>query len=180
MDSFVLQLRNDKKKLYQRMGILLSLLNFFGIILFLFDVIQSQGLKLLFAALIFAYAFYLFYRINPKKIRIPLHNLEFIISLGWLLTPFPWVSLIFLLLSALFSYSVRDNSIHFSPSEITYISLFKKKIHWSNLSNVVLKDGLLTLDFRNNQLIQQYISGQTRIDENGFNRFCLDQLARHA
>ncbi len=45
---------------------------------------------------------------------------------------------------------------------------------WAEFSNIVLKDNLLTLDFKNNKLIQVKVDEkQTTIDEYGFNEFCV-------
>ena len=48
---------------------------------------------------------------------------------------------------------------------------------WSELQHLVLKDGLLSIDFRNNRLIQLLIeTGKTPVDEKSFNEFCRNQL----
>jgi hypothetical protein len=44
---------------------------------------------------------------------------------------------------------------------------------WTEFSNVILKDDLLTLDFKTNKLIQLSIEDrQPAVDEKGFNEFC--------
>ena len=57
---------------------------------------------------------------------------------------------------------------------ITIKKLFaSQSFQWNEFSNIVLKDGMLTLDFRNNKLIQVSIDeNKTVIDENAFNDFC--------
>ena len=53
----------------------------------------------------------------------------------------------------------------------------EKKIEWQNVSNVVLKDGILTLDFKNNKLLQAPIlENWTMEEEQAFNAFCYDQI----
>ncbi len=48
---------------------------------------------------------------------------------------------------------------------------------WSNFANIVLKDNLLTLDFKNNKLLQLDIDGTVlAADEEIFNNFCRDCL----
>jgi hypothetical protein len=49
-------------------------------------------------------------------------------------------------------------------------------IEWKALANIVKKDELLTLDFKNNKIIQVEIS-QSEGSEEEFNRFCQQQLA---
>lgn len=44
---------------------------------------------------------------------------------------------------------------------------------WTEFNNIILKDDLLTLDFKNNKLLQLTISeNNILIDENSFNTFC--------
>ncbi|OYY22402.1 MAG: hypothetical protein B7Y69_06810, partial [Sphingobacteriia bacterium 35-40-8] len=53
----------------------------------------------------------------------------------------------------------------------------KKHILWEELNNVVIKDGLLTIDFKNNKLLQKEIqSGSNAKDEQDFNEFCRNKL----
>ena len=48
---------------------------------------------------------------------------------------------------------------------------------WSQLSNLVLKDGLLTIDLQNNKMIQAPICDSPETtDEKSFNRFCVAHL----
>ncbi len=42
---------------------------------------------------------------------------------------------------------------------------------WSGFNNIILKDNLLTLDFKNNKLLQLNIT-ENNVDENSFNTFC--------
>ena len=48
---------------------------------------------------------------------------------------------------------------------------------WSQFNNIILKDGLLTLDFVDNKLLQLIVAeDETEIDEKLFNSFCREQL----
>ncbi len=50
-------------------------------------------------------------------------------------------------------------------------------IEWSQLTNVIKRDDLLTLDFKNNRLMQVQIINGDDVPENEFNQFCRQQLA---
>jgi hypothetical protein len=50
-------------------------------------------------------------------------------------------------------------------------------VEWHQVSNVIKKDDLLTIDFKNNKLLQVHIVNADHIAEDEFNRFCRDQLA---
>ncbi|MFZ4057527.1 MAG: hypothetical protein ACOYKE_05285 [Ferruginibacter sp.] len=54
----------------------------------------------------------------------------------------------------------------------------KSVIQWNELSNVLLKDGLLTIDFNNNTLFQVAVENQeaANFDSAIFNAFCKTQL----
>jgi hypothetical protein len=49
-------------------------------------------------------------------------------------------------------------------------------IEWSQLTNVIKRDDLLTLDFKNNRLMQVQIINADDVPENEFNQFCRQQL----
>lgn len=53
-----------------------------------------------------------------------------------------------------------------------------KNFKWSEIQNLILKDGLLTIDCRNNKIIQSEIMADESDadDENEFNEFCRKQL----
>ncbi|MGF2411107.1 MAG: hypothetical protein ACQUYJ_02205, partial [Ferruginibacter sp.] len=56
-------------------------------------------------------------------------------------------------------------------------SLFTKEYQWSELENVVLKDNWLSIDLKNNHLIQVEVAAEsTAADETAFNGFCRQQL----
>ncbi|MEP7236985.1 MAG: hypothetical protein ABI685_03935 [Ferruginibacter sp.] len=69
-------------------------------------------------------------------------------------------------------------SILFSEKGIYLTTVFKTIIYpWPDLDNVILKDNLLTVDFKSNKLIQAEIAeGSEAVDERTFNLFCSEQL----
>ena len=55
--------------------------------------------------------------------------------------------------------------------------IMEKTVDWNEVNNVILKDGLLTIDFKNNKLFQQLIlNSDEDINEKEFNDFCKQQL----
>lgn len=79
------------------------------------------------------------------------------------------------LLAVLNFYAAKKKAVRFSVNGILLDTFFKKNIDWQQLNNVVLKDGLLTIDFLNNKIIQQLIE-ETENNEQDFNSFCRQQL----
>ena len=65
-----------------------------------------------------------------------------------------------------------------SISSVILPGLTRERIvEWSELANVIKRDDLLTLDFKNNRLMQVQIINADDIPENEFNQFCRQQLA---
>ncbi|HVZ57324.1 MAG TPA: hypothetical protein VG870_11740 [Chitinophagaceae bacterium] len=86
------------------------------------------------------------------------------------------LSLFFLLLERQTS---RTDQIRFSPAEIRFPSLFQPSLRWEELDQVLLKEGLLTLDFRNNRLFQAELQEDLSPEqEAAFNRFCREMVQR--
>lgn len=104
----------------------------------------------------------------------------FVTGCVWLFFPgMRWVSLLFLFFILMDNQARRPLEIGVSDERIVINTLFRKKFEWNEFSNVVLKDGLLTLDFLNNKVIQREIIPQSDMSEEIFNRFCHDQIINH-
>ncbi|MEP7256526.1 MAG: hypothetical protein ABI666_12175 [Ferruginibacter sp.] len=65
---------------------------------------------------------------------------------------------------------------------ITVYYVFYKKVHrWIALNNLILKDRILTIDFKDDHLLQAEIAPESfDIDEKSFNGFCAEQLQNNA
>lgn len=103
-----------------------------------------------------------------------------IAAMGWLLMPFlTWLVVPFALLGLLESQTKYPLEIGFDREQVVINSLIKREIRWSAFNNVILKDGLLTLDFKNNRLLQKEVldDGEEEADEDEFNAFCRERLA---
>jgi hypothetical protein len=116
--------------------------------------------------------------IQGKKIWLTFFYVSAVaILLFWIVNGYWWIGLLMLLLFLLFKVSDRQLIVTVSNSNLEYPSFPKRNIQWKDLSNLVLKDGLLTIDFKNNRIIQQYIGTESKpINEKEFNEFCREQL----
>ena len=102
-----------------------------------------------------------------------------IASLVWMKMPvLQWLSFVFIVLAFLEYQAKYAVEIGFSENEIVMNSLFKKRYEWSDFNNIVLKDGLLTMDFKNNKLLQKEVQDDEEddADEDEFNEYCRKQL----
>jgi len=93
---------------------------------------------------------------------------------------FAWIPAIVLIIAVVFANFIltRKSMAIFSSDNVVIVkTVFKKKYDWKEIENVVLKDHLLSVDFKNNHLIQIEISAESyAIDEAVFNHLCHCQL----
>lgn len=126
-----------------------------------------------------AYVIYYFLRMKKKAFE----NFSFFMSLLYAGFWFNYVGLIalFIFLAVFIFLKIVENRktvVQFSADGACLKRIFKKNIFpWQSLDNVILKDNLLTIDFKSNKLIQAEIEeGTAGADEEKFNRFCKEQL----
>lgn len=89
----------------------------------------------------------------------------------------PWIGVLYIILTLIYSKSVKSIEIGFSMDVIVVDGLVQKRIYWNELNNVLIKDGLLTMDYKNNRLFQQETDELDEEDdddvtEEEFNAFC--------
>lgn len=87
-----------------------------------------------------------------------------------------WLALINLSLLILFWASARKTIVLVDAEGIRYPSFPPSFFKWDSLSHVILKDGLLTIDKKDNKLIQQQLANASHIQEDEFNAYCRSQL----
>jgi hypothetical protein len=97
-----------------------------------------------------------------------------------LLPPFSWMGLLLLALARIEREALKPVEIGFAEDHIRIGGWRPRKILWSDLRNVVLKDGLLTLDYADNRLFQRETDDLDDEEYDGtedeFNIFCRRQL----
>jgi hypothetical protein len=95
-------------------------------------------------------------------------------------SPFlPWLSIFFVILAILEYQTKRPLEIGFDRDRVVINTLIRRKYDWSDFSNIILRDGLLTLDFRDNHLLQKEIADdedEDDADEDEFNDYCRARL----
>ena len=124
---------------------------------------------------------------RKSRERVRYRYLLLLAGLGWLGMPFlPWIAVFFLLLSFLEYQTKRPLEIGFDQDRVVINSLIRQRHDWSVFNNIVLKDGLLTLDFKSNRLLQKEVADDEEeddADEDEFNAYCRGRLTaadRHA
>jgi len=97
----------------------------------------------------------------------------------WLLFPLHIPAIgVFFIVAALLERQIKfPQEIGFGKEGITFNTFPFKNYTWQQVSNIMLKDDILTIDFTNNKIIQKEIEpAELTEDENEFNEFCRKQL----
>jgi len=114
-----------------------------------------------------------------KKGNIAYYRIGLLLAtIGWgSLTRFSWITILYFIAVLIEKQVKFPQEIAFDTDGIVFNTLPKKSYQWQEMTNIILKDGILTLDFKNNKLIQKPIDlHTTEMIEKEFNEFCKDQL----
>jgi hypothetical protein len=178
MKKYEIVLQNKKASIYSTISWLIIALN---LLIFLYLGVTKLAEKfvnpLLGASLLVLIFLFLFIVRRKEENKNRHFILSFIIIvLTWITMGFYLTAAINLILFFFQDITRRNLEISVAVDKITYPSFPKRTIHWNELSNLILKDGLLTIDFKNNKIIQQLIEmTEHPVDEKEFNDFCHEQ-----
>jgi hypothetical protein len=177
--DYIIVLRKADHKLVNGIS---QLMLFLAIVVFTSSLSNRNfdiySIKIL-AVIAFITGWWIYYSFRFKKNNPTFFRLALMIAgLGWLLQPgWELVSGIYFLAAILEKQAKFPREIAFDEEEIVVNSLPKKYYSWQDLNNVVIKDGILTIDFKNNKLIQKEIESDTSArEEQEFNEFCVGRL----
>ncbi|GEM_PF-5887113 len=101
-----------------------------------------------------------------------------IMALTWFFLGAFWQGLLMLLVAVMGLISSRKQVLLISQEGIQLPGLRTKKIAWADVSNIVIKDAILTIDLKDNRLFQLLldVNDRSRIKEDEFNAFCRSKL----
>jgi hypothetical protein len=99
-----------------------------------------------------------------------------------LVPPRSYMALFFFILAILYRSATRPQEIGFSSEEIVFDGIFPKKVNWAELTNVLIKDGILTMDYKNNKLFQKETDeleeeDDDEVTEEEFNAYCREHIS---
>lgn len=178
-----LLLKNEKVKQYHRLALLLMIIN---LALFGYLAFYSSDKSSRIAAGLAAGAILASVMLDQFLNRVKMNRDRPYLVAGFLLASFAWLKFdlwwMWALCSGigiLYQIAKRRLSVELYPDKIVYPSFPKKTIGWSELNNVILKDGLLTIDFKTNRILQsEIVDSETEVNERQFNEFCNKQLTQ--
>jgi hypothetical protein len=182
--SFKFIIKDSRYNNYKKIASSLFLLNAFLFISVALRIASlfSKIVLLSAALIIIVYAIYLWkYKKQKEKSFVFVYIFTAII---WITqTPSWYFALVLSVLLFIQLKLENDALIIISDDGILIQSLRQSRYEWTAFSNIVLKDGLLTLDYRNNKILQVEPDWlQTIMDkeytelEKEFNDFCRQQL----
>ncbi len=187
MNNFSLTLKNEKLLYYHRMAVLLLMLNFaaFVIISIYTTVTLTRNYALIGVGvsaigLALAYVQY----IRSVKTGVDKRNVIGLygVAVCWVLMQSWLPAVICLIIQLFYTVSIKKQVVRVNKEGVQHPALFvPANSEWSKLNNIVLKDGLLTIDFKNNKIIQAEVTeNDGGVNEQEFNSFCNANLNQHS
>ena len=175
---YIIVLKNESSRYVNVIGFLLSV---GSAVLFTLEMVARQMVivsylaGVIFIAGLLLWNAFLYYRSDRE---IYYSKALLIAGLVWTKMPYAqWMVAVFALLALLEYQAKKPVEIGFADDHIMLSRLFRKKVSWNEVDNVVLKGGLLTLDFKNNKLLQKEIdSGENEATEEEFNDWVKNRL----
>jgi hypothetical protein len=120
--------------------------------------------------------------VKHKRGEIPYYRLGLLLAtIGWVIAqrhggPL-WIPILYAVATLAEKQVKFPQEIAFNEDGVIINTIPKREYAWSALSNVVLKDNILTVDFKNNKLIQKEIESSASVkEEQEFNEFCRNML----
>ena len=119
------------------------------------------------------------YLLRKKNTLQSLGIIILILGFRWYQYAMGWGFVLNVLLWFLYLIARRRLIITISKEEVRYPSFPVKKISWDQISNLILKDDILTIDLKNNKIYQHFVKDADQlVQEEEFNEFCKVQLNR--
>lgn len=179
--DYVVVIKNNHKKTIEKTGWLFSFLT----VLLLSVNLYYNPKEWLQYAFLLTIIFLIVSNIHEYKIKKPFRfGIVIIIGgIGILMhstTP-NIIGWLFILAGILEKKILQNREIGFSKNAIIENGLFGKKICWEDLNQVIIKDNILTIDFKNNKLIQAETDDEDddeyEVEADEFNTYCRNRIS---
>jgi membrane-bound ClpP family serine protease len=172
METFELTLKNEKERSYRLIILLLAALHAIFFIYLLFN----EGLWKKGVVGLIIIALYAGYRLLISKTSYQEYSFGsgFFLPFAFVFT-IPVLSIVDAVLFLLSSAALQKKVFYFRASEVEKRIFPSRKYQWEAFSNIILKDNILTMDYKNNKLLQAEIE-TINVNEEAFNTFAKAQL----
>lgn len=176
--DYVVSLKKDRDRQIDLISIFLCI---FSVLAFVFQQFRESKfnyLSSLFAVILACgVVFNIFFAKKDKVVRYK--NLLFLAGIYWIMMPYlSWISIIFFFLAFLEYQAKHPLEVGFTNDEVVINTLIKRRFSWASFNNIILKEGLLTLDFKTNKIFQKETldDDEPDADEDEFNDYCRQKL----
>ncbi len=179
MVKYEFVLKNERIRRYHFLAWLFIFLNLLFLLFVSFSKDHPQAQLLFFVLLGIVLVTLFFGRVDTFNLRQKnpyLWICYLTASTCWFILHIYWMFISLIGLYFLYGFATRRFKIILSSEEILIPSLLKGVTKWNDLNNVILKDGILTIDYKTNKLLQNEIEEDDFINEQEFNDFCKQQL----
>ena len=178
--DYVVVLKNDHKQSIEKTGWLLSVLI---LMLLGFSLYTSINPTLLYVTLTITLSLMISNWFEKRKKKNLLFKPILIVGgIGLIVSSsLPFIIGALLITCGLIEKTiVQKRELGFSKNFIQENGFFGKKINWNELNRVVSKDDILTIDFKNNKLIQVYTDNEEddeyEVGSDEFNAYCQNRI----
>jgi len=175
-----------KKNMEKKINLISLILLIISICIFLYTAVRLMDTSFHKQAVICVLiaGFSLLWIILKEMGKITYYRLAFLISgVALFFPPFglTWLGILFVLIGLFEKQAKFPQEIGFDAEGITTNSIPSRFYNWQEVTNVVLRGGLLTIDFKSNKLYQKEVQSKvTKALEEEFNAFCQSQITNAA
>lgn len=177
--DYVVVLKNNNKSVIEKTGWMLSLMSLLPISIMIYQAPGSFLSYLL--LLVVAMLMVSLYMDKRKKKRIQFLSLLICIGIGLISVSGNLLLGILYVIAGISERFLSSNiEIGFSDQQIVRKGITTKTYAWNEFNNVMIKDDLLTMDFKNNSLFQAYTDDEENeeyeVEDEEFNNYCKRML----
>jgi hypothetical protein len=176
--QYEIVIKNEKIRSYRTVAFIVLLLNLTVFTLLLF----YDAYFYVAASSILLTGIYISLRLYFMKKYQRGHYLDqaliFVLAGCWLGLQNYYVVIALVILGIFYHLALQKIKIVFNAEKVASLNFPQKDYDWNEFNNVIIKDSILTLDFKNNHLLQAEIEEPENINENEFNSFAKAQLNR--
>jgi hypothetical protein len=181
MKKYEIILKNTKVRGYLLSGwVIVFLSSLIQLFIAFSQSVNAQRIESLIGIAIVAFMLYI-----GRGDRFNFKDRDHSISIAYAVSMWIWLdwklympALMLLVIYILYMLATRRFLVSINNRNIVYTTFPKRKIGWNELNNVLIKDGLLTIYFKNDKLLQNETEGDDNFNEKEFNEFCRQQLTK--
>ena len=184
-NNYEIIIPNEKAATYKVVTFIIALINLLVFLYLYFN--ETNQAKRIVASLgaVLSLVAFVFYCIKLRTKYLGSYKIEIafiFLAIDWFFYRNFSLGLMMLLFATLGFYANRKTVIRFAREGIRYPSFPPKTLSWGAVDFALLKDGILTIEMKDNRLYQFSLSNEesAKFNEAEFNHFCNEQLRSDA